>query len=158
MQYIEIKEILFKGKQHIPWKEVEKYAKRYVGKTFQNREYGDLIVVNSSFPDEYVNSKYTSNLRGALAKVKANLIQIIPELIKDAIDRRWLENKADKHDENAKGGWYRYEVYFSMKVDNNGEIKTNFYNATIVVRINDTGLYLYDIVNIKKEARKPMDS
>ena len=30
--------------------------------------------------------------------------------------------------------------------------------ATIIVRINDTGLYLHDIINIKKEASKPTDS
>ena len=33
----------------------------------------------------------------------------------------------------------------------------NYYNGTMVVRINDKGMYLYDIINIKKEARKPTD-
>ena len=34
----------------------------------------------------------------------------------------------------------------------------NYYNGTIVVRINDKGMYLHDVINIKKEARKPTDS
>ena len=33
----------------------------------------------------------------------------------------------------------------------------NYYTATALVRINDMGLFLYDIINIKKEARKPTD-
>ena len=46
-----------------------------------------------------------------------------------------------------------------MRVSNSqdGEYRMNYYEATIIVRLNDKGLFLYDVVNIKKEARKPTD-
>ena len=123
------------------------------------KETGDEIRINASFPDEYVHSQYTRKLRGAMAKVKANLSQIIPELIENAVNRRWTENKDLKHSESAIGGWYRYDSFFSVRVyeQEKEEYRLNYYNATIIVRINDTGNYLYDVINIKKEARKPVD-
>ena len=84
---------------------------------------------------------------------------IIPELLENALNRRWIENKDIKHSKNAIGGWYRYDSFFSIRVYEQGseEYRLNYYSATIIVRINDTGNYLYDVINIKKEARKPMD-
>ena len=159
MEYIEIQNTIFKGKQNIPWSDVENYLRKYVGQVIEVKEYGDEIHINTSFPDEYVHSQYTRKLRGALAKVKANLTQIIPELIENAGNRRWIENKDDKHSENAIGGWYRYDSFFSVRVYEQGseDYRLNYYSATIIVRINDAGNYLYDVINIKKEARKPVD-
>ena len=87
------------------------------------------------------------------------MVQIIPELVANASNRRWVENKDKKHDENAKRGWYRYDACFSMRVYAPGEkeFRLNYYIATVIVRINDMGNYLHDIINIKKEARKPTD-
>ena len=160
MKYIEIENIIFSGKQHISWSEVEKYLRRYEGTTVENYEYGDIIRINTSFADEYVHSQYTRKLRGGFAKVKANLVQVVPDLVRNATNRRWIENKDKKHEGNAIGGWYRYDAHFSIcvKCPENNTYRKNYYLATILVRINDTGMYLYDIVNIKKEARKPMDS
>lgn len=159
MNHIEIKETIFKGKQNIPWSDVEKYLRRYDGLEIENKEYGDIIHINAVFADEYVHSRYTRKLRGALAKTKANLAQVIPEIVKCATNRRWVENKDDKHKENAIGGWYRYDIQFSMRVkDPQKECSSlNYYNGTVIVKINDTGMYLYDIINIKKEASKPTD-
>ena len=69
-----------------------------------------------------------------------------------------MENKDDKHKENAIGGWYRYDIHFSIRVkDPQKECgNLNYYSGTMVVRINDTGMYLYDIINIKKEASTPL--
>jgi len=94
-----------------------------------------------------------------IEKTKANLAQVIPEIVKCATNRRWVENKDDKHKENAIGGWYRYDIQFSMRVkDPQKECSSlNYYNGTVIVKINDTGMYLYDIINIKKEASKPTD-
>ena len=160
MNYTEIGSILFTGKQNIPWRDVEVYLKRFVGMRFVNREYGDEICINASFPDEFVHSQYTRRLKGGLAKTKANLTQIIPELIENATNRRWIENKKDRHAKDAVGGWYRYDSYFSIPVKNpeTNKIMANHYSATVLVRKNDTGMYLYDVIDIKKEASKPMDS
>lgn len=153
-----IQESIFCGKQNIPWKSVEKYLKRYVGKRFEMRESGDVVQVGGDFPDEFIQSRYTKKLKGALAKVKANAAQIIDELIVNATNRRWVENKNEKHQKNAIKGWYRYDVSFGMVVQTGGEKFVNHYRGTLVVRINDRGNYLYDLINIKREARTPLES
>ncbi len=45
-----------------------------------------------------------------------------------------------------------------MPIVFSGKASRNYYRATMVVRINDMGLYLHDIVNIKKEDSKPFES
>lgn len=160
MEYIQLDEIIFTGKQTIKWKEVEEYLKRYVGMSFIVKEYDDLLHVNSLFANEYAESQYTKKLKGSLAKVKANIVQMLPRLIENATNRRWIENKKEKHINNAGKGWYRYDTYFRVPVqaENEKEVRWNFFVATMVVRINDQGLYLYDIINIKKEASTPRES
>ena len=136
MKYVPLENIIFTGKQNIQWKAVEQYLKRFVGMSFMVNEYKDKLHVSASFADEYAESRYTKSLRGGLAKVKA------------------------KHVNNAGKGWYRYDAYFSIPIqaENEENIRHNYYTATLVVRINDQGLYLHDIINIKKEARKPRES
>ena len=133
--------------------------RKYDGMEIENAEYGDIIKINAVFSDEYVHSQYTRKLRGGLAKTKANLAQIIPELVENATNRRWVANKDKKHSEDAIRGWYRYDAFFSMRVSNSqdGKYRMNYFEATVLVRLNDKGLFLYDIVNIKKEASKPTD-
>ena len=77
-------------------------------------------------------------------------------MIENAINRRWLENKNIKHQKNADGGWYRYDVGFSIPVNSGEECRRNMYRATAVVRIQMSKLYLYDVINIKKEASTPL--
>ncbi|MBQ5849603.1 MAG: hypothetical protein IIW54_02120 [Lachnospiraceae bacterium] len=155
-----IEEIIFVNKQNIPWKSVEQYCKRYIGQTYIVEEYQDHINISSDFPDEYTESKYTKKLRGALAKVKANAAQIIGVMIENATNRRWSENKDDKHKCNASGGWFRYDTYFEMSVKGSNETVERFnqYKATLVVRKTNRGLFLYDVLDIKKEASTPLES
>ena len=151
-----ITEIKFKGKNSIDWNDVEDYLKRYQGKTIKVAETGDMIYISAKFPDEYAHSNDTIKLRGALTKVKANAAIIIEDIIKNASNRRWNENKKEKHLVEAIKGWYRYDVNFGMEVtDSQGDKRTNYYRGTAVVRITDKQLILYDIVNIKKEANNP---
>lgn len=156
----EMKEIIFRNKQKIPWNEVEQYLKRYVGQAFLVREYQDLIYIAGDFPDEFSESRYTKSLRGALAKVKANSSQIIDLLIINAENRRWVENKNEKHKKDASAGWFRYDTYFTMPVKSSEESaeRVNEYRATLVVRKTEKGLFLYDILDIKKEASTPHES
>ena len=156
MDYIDIDIILFKNKQNIPWNDVEIYLKSLIGKSYIVKEYGDVINIAGDFPDEYTESQYTKRLRGALAKAKANACQVIGEMIENARNRRWVENKNQKHEKEASGGWYRYDTGFSIPVNNEGIIRKNLYRATLIVRIKGKKLYLYDIINIKKEASTPL--
>ena len=155
-----IENIIFMNKQNIPWNQVEKYLKQYVGKEYQVEETGDVIHIASDFPNEFAESKYTKSLRGAIAKVKANAAQIVGEMIVLAENKRWVENKDIKHAKDAEKGWYRYDCYFAMKVQGSNEVeeRINFYNAILVVRNALSGMFLYDIINIKKEASTPLES
>ena len=158
MQFVNVNKIIFKNKQNIKWNDVEKYLKVFIGKKYIVKTNGDEINIESDFPDEYAESKYTKKLRGALAKAKANASQVIGEMIECAENRRWVENKDDKHKKDAEGGWYRYDVGFSIPVECDGQMSRNYYVATMVVRIKDSKLCLYDIINIKKEASMPHKS
>ena len=51
-------------------------------------------------------------------------------------------------------GWYRYNSYFAIPVyDDNGNIaRYNVFHASLLIRhANDGKMYLYDIIDIKKE-------
>ena len=159
MEYVKVEEIIFKGKQNINWNEVEKYIKSYTGKHFIIKSTGDEVIVGSDFAGEYAWSKYTQKLRGGYAKVKANITQVIEELVTNANNKRWVENKDIKHNMDAKLGWYRFDIYFCLQVmaEDEDEYRINYYRGTVVVRCNDAGMYLYDIINIKKEARKSQE-
>ena len=156
MVYSDVKEIIFKNKQNIPWNDVEVYLKKYIGMDIVVKEYNDKIHIPGGFPDEYTESRYTKKLRGALAKAKANASQVIVDMLENASNRRWIENKDNKHEKEASGGWYRYDVGFAIPIENNGQRKKSSYVATAVVRIKADKLYLYDIINIKKEASTPL--
>ena len=115
-----------------------------------------MIQIGGDFPDEFTESTYTKRLCGTVAKAKANAGQVIDIMIENAQNRRWVENKDSKHAKEANGGWYRYDVGFTIPIEHNGESRENTYVGTAVVRIKDDKLYLYDIINIKKEASTPL--
>ena len=111
-------------------------------------------------PDEYSGSKYTAKLKGALAKAKANAAQGIPEMIEISENKRCQENLERKHDKNAKFGWYRYDSRFAIPVfdENNDVLRYNVFHAELVIRHSENRkLYLYDIINIKKETSTPLE-
>jgi len=155
-----IENIIFLNKQDIPWDEVENYLKKYIEAAYVVEETKDVICIASDFPDEYAESRYTKSLRGSIAKAKANAAQVIGKMIVVATNRRWVKNKDKKHKKDAEKGWYRYDTYFAMPVQGSEESqkRVNIFRATLVVRISLKGLFLYDIINIKKEASKPLES
>ena len=154
-----IPQIIFKGKRSIDWNDVERYLKKYIGTIIEIAETKDLIYIGNDFPSEYKGSEHTQSIRkSSRGKIKANLTQVIAEIVAIATNRRWQENKKEKHNKRAKNGWYRYDTRFAMPVINElGEIETlNRYKATIIVNFAENGkLYLYDIQNIKKETSPP---
>ena len=155
-----INDIRFKGKRTVDWKDVRTYLKEYVGEFYTIAAIGDVIYIGSDLPNEYSGSKYTHSIKGANAKAKANAAQGIPELIEIAVDQHFRENNEDKHWRNAKYGWYRYDSRFALPVYNEtGEIERyNVFHASLIVRHSEDGkLYLYDILNIKKETSNPIE-
>ena len=149
-----IHDILFKGKRAVNWDEVENYLRQYVGEFYTVDDSNDVIYIGSDLPDEYAHSNYTHILKGANAKAKANAAQGLPELIEIASEKKYTENYKSKHNADARFGWYRYESRFALPVfGGDGEIeKYNVFNVIMVIRHDKDGrMYLYDIMNIKKE-------
>lgn len=155
-----INDIVFKGKRSVEWKDVRSYLKEYVGEFYTIAATGDVIYIGSDLPNEYSGSKYTHSIKGANAKAKANAAQGIPELIEIAAGKHFRENNEEKHWRNAKYGWYRYDSRFALPVyDESGDIERyNVFHASLIVRHSeDERLYLYDILDIKKETSNPIE-
>ncbi|MBR5349094.1 MAG: hypothetical protein IK125_07655 [Lachnospiraceae bacterium] len=149
-----INEIAFKGKRSIRWEDVEEYLRRYVGEFYTIADTSEIIYIGADLPDEYAHSEYTRILKGANAKAKANAAQGLPELIETAYGERYSPNWKEKHQKDAKYGWYRYESRFALPVSSeNGQVERyNIFHVVMVIRhAQDGKKYLYDIMNIKKE-------
>ena len=158
-QVVILPDIIFSGKQNIDWNEVEKYLERFVGELVEIAETGDIIYLGKDLPDEYSGSKYTRKMKGGRAKAKANAAQGIHEMVGIATDKRFRENRKEKHSGDASNGWYYYTTRFAMPIYDN-DVKTekyNIYSGCLVVNCTGKGkMYLYDLVDIKKEASNPL--
>ena len=131
-----INDIRFKGKRSINWREVRAYLKEYVGDFYMVASTGDVIYIGADLPNEYSGSKYTHSLKGTNAKAKANATQ-----------------------GNARYGWYRYNSRFALPVYKDDEIERyNIFHASLIVRYSeDNRMYLYDIIDIKKETSNSLE-
>ena len=162
LRVVRINDVRFKGKNKEDWKKVENYLKEYVGEYYEIEESSEKVYISSDFPDEYANSESRLALKGAVAKAKANASQGIPELIRIATNESYSENTKAKHNEDAKQGWYRYDVRFELPVfnDKTGEIDryNRYYGRMLVRHAEDGKRYLYDILGIKKETSSPLES
>ena len=154
-EIVVINDIRFKGKRNIDWEEVEQYLKEYIGECYEVVETSDQVFISSDLPRELKGSEDTRRLFGTNAKAKANATQGIPMLLKCATNRRWQENFKGKHKVDAKFGWYRFTARFALPVyySNSSEIERfNIFRIEMLIRhAADGNLYLYDMVNIKKE-------
>ena len=149
-----IHDIIFKGKRSIEWVDVEAYLKRFVGKVYTIEATGDLVYIGSDLPDEYAHSNYTKLLKGTNAKAKANAAHGLPEIIGIATEKEHKENYKEKHNQDAKYGWYKYTSRFALPVYGDEEEieRYNVFRVVMIVRhAEDKKMYLYDIMNIKKE-------
>jgi transcriptional regulator with XRE-family HTH domain len=158
---VRINDIRFKGKRSVDWDDVKEYLKEYVGEIYKVADGDDIIYIGTDLPDEYTGSRYTHKLKGTIAKAKANASQGIPELLEIAENKRHRENTDKRHIRNAKFGWYRYDSRFALPVyDESGEIeRNNIFRATMLIRhAADGKLYLYDILDIKKETSNSLGS
>ena len=156
-----INDILFMGKKSINWDEVKAYLKEYVGEFYEIADTKDIVYIGKDLPDEYAGSQYTYSLKGASAKAKANASQGIPELLEIAVGKHFRENIGDKHKRNAQNGWYRYDSRFALPVYSyNGEVERyNVFHASMLIRhARDGKMYLYDILDVKKETSNLFES
>ena len=104
--------------------------------------------------DYVVDEKH---IKGTIAKAKANAAQAIPEMIEIATAKTHEDNRKNKHSRQAKNGWYRYDTRFALPVyDEKGDIERyNVFSARLLIRHASSGkMYLYDVLEIKKETSK----
>ena len=156
-----INDIRFKGKRSVKWDDVKAYLEDFVGEFYEIADTKDIVYIGSDLPDEYTSSKYTFSLKGTAAKAKANAVQGIPEILEIAVGKKFEQNRKTKHQWNARNGWYRYDSRFALPVfAENGEVERyNVFHASMLIRhANDGKLYLYDILEIKKETSNPLES
>ena len=127
-----IHDVRFKGKRSIEWTDIETYLKQFVGESYVIEDTKDMIYIGADFPDEYAHSEYTTSLKGANAKAKANAVQGVPELIEIATGKEYRENTKVKHSKDAKYGWYRYTSRFALPIyKESGEVEK--YNVFKVI-------------------------
>lgn len=153
-----INDVRFRGRQGIDWEEVEKYLLQYVGESFEILETSDVVYVGNEFPSEFKGSEDTRRLKGANAKAKANSTLQLPILLQYATNKRWQDNFKSKHSIDAKFGWYRFTSRFALPVYSNEDVldRYNIFRIEMLIRhASDSKLYLYDMVNVKKEAGTP---
>jgi hypothetical protein len=85
---------------------------------------------------------------------EANSSGIIKEMIEIATNKTYAENYAQKHNTDAKFGWYRYDTRFAVPVydDVGALVRYNVFKSRILVRhAKDGKRYLYDILRTKKK-------
>jgi len=152
-----INDIRFKGKRQIDWDDVKQYLEGYVGDYYEIEESAERIYIGNELPEEYTESESRKSLMGANAKAKANAATAIPELIQIASNPAYEENRKEKHNKNAKFGWYRYDVRFALPVyEENVLVRYNIFHARLLINHAENGKkYLYDILAVKKETSKP---
>lgn len=156
-----INDIRYKSRRSIDWSEIEIYLKQYIGEYYEILESSDKVFVGTDFPDEFAHSKDTKDVKGANEKAKANTVTAIANIIEIATDKAEFPDHNKKHGSKAKFGWYRYTTRFGIPVYNDEGIleSYNIFRARILVRRDADGkLYLYDVVTIKKETSKPLES
>lgn len=129
-----------------------------IGKYYRIIESGQKVYIGKDLPGEYTQSEYTKNLiknhRRKILRAKHQAIQNFGEMIEIATNRRWEENKKQKHKKDAKCGWYRYTTRFAVpKYDSFGNGNGfNVFSADLLIRNDANGKkYLYDILNINEE-------
>ena len=155
-----INDILFKSRRSIDWDEIEQILRQFIGEYYEIAETAEKVYIGSDFPDEFTHSKYTKAIKGANEKAKANVITAIGELIQIADNKAEFPDYDRRHGNKAKNGWYRYDTRFGIPVYSElGEIERyNIFRARMLVRCDENNkLYLYDVVQIKKETSTPLE-
>ncbi len=152
----------FKGLTKEDWKQVEIYLKGYISDCYEITDTSEAVYIGAEFPSEYAGSNSRIALKGARRKAKAMAAQGIPELIQIAKNPVWEENHENKHNKDAKYGWYRYSIRFGVPVydENTGVLdRYNIFTAILLIKHSEDGnKYLHDITTIKKETSSPLES
>lgn len=127
----------------------------FKGNTYKIIETNDSIVIDKKAVKEYVFSEYSKKLKYTKKLIKSMISKYINDFINYSSNKHFVNYKNPKHIKDAKYGFYKYSITFSLINDN----KESFYQAILLVR-NDANekKYLYDILDIKKINQPRMNS
>lgn len=125
------------------------------GVEYKNLESSYNILIDKKTANEFIYSKYTKNQSYNIKRVKYKLSKYLKELIENGKDKIFDKNRKEKHILDAKYGFYKYKITFSI-VENNIE---SIYIAIVLIRNSyDEKKYLYDILDIKRIKKQELAS
>ena len=121
--------------------------KAIAGEYFKNILQGknvDRVDINRRSQNEYLNSKYTRNIKKQNSELFTTKMRLTPELINALKTAQFIKLDSTKHLKSFnKDGYYTYNVDFTL----NGKT----FNGKLLVAKNGDKKVFYDIVTIKEK-------
>ena len=128
-------------------KETIKNIKNQKGISYKITETNNNVFIDKKTAYEFVYSKNSVLNNKQQKLIKSKLSKYFKEIINNSNDRKFVNYKKKKHIKDAKYGFYKYKITFSIL--NKGV--EDLYEAIVLIRNSeDTKKYLYDILDIKK--------
>lgn len=125
------------------------------GVEYKNLENSYNILIDKKTANEFIYSHDTKYSSYELKYVKYKLSKYFKELIENGKDKIFVNHKKEKHILDAKYGFYKYKITFSI-VEKNIE---KIYEAIVLIRNSYDGKkYLYDILKIKQIKKQELAS
>lgn len=129
--------------------------KKQKGVEYKNIENSYNILIDKKTANEFIYSHDTKYSSYELKYVKYKLSKYLKELIENGKDKIFDKNRKEKHILDAKYGFYKYKITFSI-VEKNIE---SIYIAIVLIRNSYDGKkYLYDILKIKQTKKQELAS
>ena len=97
-------------------KTIKDYLENHINEYASIIESGQKVYLGEDLPDEYAHSKNTQRLSKGNMLAKGRAATGIKEIIENASNRTWSKNLKEKHNTDAKYGFYKYDTTFSFEM------------------------------------------
>lgn len=140
-----------KPKDVAPHKFIQDELKSHVGEMYPILSSGKSVYIGEDLPKEYTHSEYTKKLvrtkQYSKLNVKNQSVKNLGEIINIGTNEEWEKNKKDKHKNDAKHGWYRYDSRVGVLSKNKKNIR--IYSLNLLCHHAEDGkVNLYDFIDI----------
>lgn len=133
-------------------KNIRSELSKLVGNSYIIKSDNREVHIGADFVGEYSGSKDTQKSRKDVKRTKANAIPGIEKIIENADNPKYLQNDEEKHNNDARRGWTRYDVTFGLS---DGSV-VNYFRGFLNIRMAADGKdYVYDITKINKLKNGP---
>lgn len=133
-------------------KNIRSELSKLVGNSYVIKVDNREVHIGADFVGEYSGSKDTQKSRKDVKRTKANAIPGIEKIIENADNPKYLQNDEEKHNNDARRGWTRYDVTFGLS---DGSV-VNYFRGFLNIRMAADGKdYVYDITKINKLKNGP---